>query len=55
MRRRCVLTPATLFLRPVRPVRPELRRNLLSHPLRPELPSNPRCIQTRLHPASASR
>ena len=41
IRRRCVLTQATSFLHPVRPVRPELRRNHPLRPLRPDPPSNP--------------
>ena len=49
IRRRCVLTQATSFIHPVRPVRPVLRRN---HPLRhvrPDPPSNP-----PLHPDEIS-
>ena len=41
IRRRCVLTQETSFLRPVRPVRPVLRRNHPLLPLRPGPPSNP--------------
>ena len=41
IRRRCVLTQATSFLRPVRPVRPVLRRDHPLRPLRPDPPSNP--------------
>jgi len=37
IRRRCVLTHATLNLRPLHPVRPELRPLRLLRPVRPEL------------------
>ena len=41
IRRGCVLTQVTSFLRPVHPVRPVLRRNHPLRPLRPDPPSNP--------------
>ena len=51
IRRRCVLTLATSFSRPVRPVRPELRCNL---PCVLSCLATFRCIQTRPHSTSTS-
>jgi len=42
MGRRCVLTHAMLYLRPLRPVRPELRPLRPLCPVRPELSGNAR-------------
>ena len=54
IRRRCVLTQATYFLRPMRPVRPDLRCNAPPHSTPPELPRNVPSVltQRRLLPAS---
>ena len=54
IRQRCVLTQATYFLRPMRPVRPDLRCNAPPHSTRPELPRNVPSVltQRRLLPAS---
>jgi len=61
IRRRCVLTHATLNLRPLRPVRPELhplrpvRPELCPlrplRPVRPELPGNARSNSMHLEPS----
>jgi len=54
IRRRCVLTQATYFLRPMGPVRPDLRCNAPPHSTHPELPRNVPSVltQRRLLPAS---
>jgi len=54
IRRRCVLTQATYFLRPMRPVRSDLRCNAPPHSTPPELPRNVPSVltQRRLLPAS---
>ena len=56
IRRRCVLTQATHLLRPMRPVRPDLRYNAPPHPtlpdatwqrsLRPDAPWRPPYVWT---------
>jgi len=54
IRRRCVLTQVTYFLRPMRPVRPDLRCNAPPHSTPPELPRNvpSGLTQRRLLPVS---
>ena len=50
IRRCCVLTQVTSILRPVRPMRPELRRNHPLCPLRPDRPSNPPLCPDEISP-----
>jgi len=54
IRRRCVLTQAPYFLRPMRPVRPDLHCNAPPHSTPPEMPRNVPSVLTqgRLLPAS---
>ena len=54
IRGRCVLTQATYVLRPMRPVRPDLRCNAPPHSTPPKLPRNVPSVltQPRLLPAS---